>query len=462
MYPTLFTLSVFIAVTAVANSQDNNWLSISPDGVPIASTRDLIYSENLDMTIHLGEFLYPDNSAYLAGFNGADWIVIADTFSGSLPAMVDFQEGILVGGNNAYVATGQMNGIAYYSGGNWAFPWNFNNDIQKLIWANDTLYAIGGFTQIDGQPANRLARLEGNNWVGLINEGVLQTGTSSLFFDFIFFEGKYYVCGEFETISGVKDFAEWVDNELIFVPGAPDNPFNAFSDMIVFNEELYLGGQAFDFDQGGRNLIVKYDGETFSSLSPGLSNNMGSLSNSGFVKRLYEINGYLYAAGFFRYAGNVPVYGLARWDGSSWCSLFMDEFDQPSDPPYINPVIASGLFQNKLMLNTIAFDEDGNPDLLWLYDDGNLVQDCTEPLTISENTSISFQLFPNPAQTRAAIQSSERIISFRLYNSLGVVVKSGRPFSERFEMDLGGLAAGIYLVEVQTEKGVGVEKLVVE
>ena len=140
----------------------------------------------------------------------------------------------------------------------------------------------------------------------------------------------------------------------------------------------------------------------------------------------------------------------------------MDEFDQPSDPPYINPVIASGLFQNKLMLNTIAFDEDGNPDLLWLYDDGNLVQDCTEPLTISENTSISFQLFPNPAQTRATIQSSERIISFRLYNSLGVVAKSGQPFSERFEMDLGGLAAGIYLVEVQTEKGVGVEKLVVE
>jgi len=77
-------------------------------------------------------------------------------------------------------------------------------------------------------------------------------------------------------------------------------------------------------------------------------------------------------------------------------------------------------------------------------------------------SKLRFKLFPNPAQTHVNIDAPDRIITFRLYNSMGAVVKSGQPFSERLELDLNGLAPGIYLVEVQTEKGVGVEKLVVE
>jgi hypothetical protein len=75
------------------------------------------------------------------------------------------------------------------------------------------------------------------------------------------------------------------------------------------------------------------------------------------------------------------------------------------------------------------------------------------------NTSISFTLFPNPVTEGQALSvvCEETIISFSVYQSNGIEVYRGN------EQGLTSvdLTTGVYMLQVKTEKGMGVQKLVV-
>jgi hypothetical protein len=67
--------------------------------------------------------------------------------------------------------------------------------------------------------------------------------------------------------------------------------------------------------------IMRWDGTQFQPVGGGLQRNLGD--NSGFsdVRGMEEHNGVLYVGGGFRYAGGVPAYGVAGWDGTQWCGV---------------------------------------------------------------------------------------------------------------------------------------------
>lgn len=87
---------------------------------------------------------------------------------------------------------------------------------------------------------------------------------------------------------------------------------------------------------------------------------------------------------------------------------------------------------------------------------------CGNVLSVRTTNRLSFQVFPNPSSQSTTIQSSDIIQEFILRNNVGMMIRRLQPFSERVELNLNGIAAGIYLVEVITEEGSGVQKLVVE
>lgn len=99
---------------------------------------------------------------------------------------------------------------------------------------------------------------------------------------------------------------------------------------------------------------------------------------------------------------------------------------------------------------------DGNGD-----NSGHVrVYDLSAILSTPENNTTTFTLFPNPATTQVTIQIRDEssLEKVTIYNNLGQLVMT----STIAIIDTSQLATGIYVVEITTTEGKGVEKLIVE
>lgn len=433
------------------------WFSINPNGsdglLLTGGLNRMEYSENLDMLIFLDALQRPNGSRYLAGFDGENWQILDDTVNNGCRTVVDYAGGILVGGTTANIGEGTMPNMAYYDGNQWSYPWSFNHSIIRLRWANDTLFALGFFTEVDGNPAHYIAKLAGDTWQGVITAGELPN--NAIIRDIAYFQGQYYIAGNINNSSGQpSDLAILENGQLHFVGSGVVGGSTDLISLEVYQGELYMAGVLSQSSGNVGNGIQKWDGINFSSVGGVLQSIEGSL-NTG-AGHMVSHNGFLYVSGSFGFIDGFPIQILARWDGSQWCGLHTQGFTAT--------MLDFGIIDNKVVGVILQqFNpETGLNNELWLNPNLSDTDICTELLNVFEKHNGSFQIFPNPARARATIQSAERIIYFRLYNSLGIAIKAGQPHTERFELDLNGLTPGLYLVETQSDKGVGVQKLVVE
>ena len=85
--------------------------------------------------------------------------------------------------------------------------------------------------------------------------------------------------------------------------------------------------------------------------------------------------------------------------------------------------------------------------------------DC-DNLSISEAININFNLYPNPAKYQFTIQleNNTELKNVIIYNNLGQQVLT----SKRSVVDTSKLALGLYLVEIETNKGKGSKKLIID
>ena len=72
------------------------------------------------------------------------------------------------------------------------------------------------------------------------------------------------------------------------------------------------------------------------------------------------------------------------------------------------------------------------------------------------------QVVPNPAHGRVAVTATSGLRRVTLYDALGTTVMDRRVKGRTTELDLGGLVAGMYVVEVVTDGGTVCRRLVVE
>ena len=113
-------------------------------------------------------------------------------------------------------------------------------------------------------------------------------------------------------------------------------------------------------------------------------------------------------------------------------------------------------------------DDGFNPHLIvasYLISFGNSPLQ-TVGLADDPNVFEAFNLFPNPSAGKFAIGFDERVSSVRItvFDNTGRSIKNVQPnrAGELVQLDLGNVSAGIYFVKVETDKGLGVKKLVVE
>lgn len=143
-------------------------------------------------------------------------------------------------------------------------------------------------------------------------------------------------------------------------------------------------------------------------------------------------------------------------DSYTWELAFgEDVFPNAGSPALYNQSIIDTQFPDEVTL-TLTIEVDG----------------CTATETVTfdnviytgiEEAGFELLMYPNPARNSFNVESSSPLESIRVFSQTGQLVKlvSGE-MNNRLVVDLSDLAEGIYMVEVTTEKGVQVNRLIKE
>jgi trimeric autotransporter adhesin len=109
---------------------------------------------------------------------------------------------------------------------------------------------------------------------------------------------------------GASTFSD--DNWTSMSPGIPG--VNGWVSAVALDSSsnLYVGGHFSVAGDVSATNIAKWDGSRWSSVGPGLNDNVNALLVSGAD---------LYVGGYFTNAGESGANYIAKWNGSNWTSL---------------------------------------------------------------------------------------------------------------------------------------------
>ncbi len=295
-----------------------------PFGSSFLDTVDALASHDGDLYVGLTNFsgqIGGQPGGGLRRWSGTQWQSLGSSDdTGVAISLLSISQGLLVGGTsnapgavqryglmrwpgNQFFAAGQPGGqgssfivasvlehegqiyaargasIARWDGNDWtSLPGVFNGSIFALAMYQGMLYAGGNFTQISGEPALRIARFDGADWLPVGGGIAEDTLVDSMVRDLKVVNGLLYVAGEFSQTGSVT-----------------------------------------------ANSIATWNGSSWAALTSlfgnGLENDLGSFSIPGTARSLASDGNDIYVAGAFNRAGGSAAVGIARWDGSNWFSV---------------------------------------------------------------------------------------------------------------------------------------------
>ena len=86
-----------------------------------------------------------------------------------------------------------------------------------------------------------------------------------------------------------------------------------------------------------------------------------------------------------------------------------------------------------------------------LPENWSIGNDLTKIVKFIENQNIT--LYPNPTSGKIHIALSENVTHCQIMDLMGNILQETSPSSAVFDLDLGGLPSGMYLVKVQFADG---------
>ncbi|TVQ54741.1 MAG: hypothetical protein EA377_04850 [Phycisphaerales bacterium] len=230
-------------------------------------------------------------TAKLARWNGTTWQSLGaqlDAFFNQLWGLTTWDDGngeaLYIAGNYVDIAgIPDASFITRYDGTTFsALGAPIGGNVPLIVFSvypwddgsGEALYIGGRFLNVDGVPANRIARWDGENWSAL-GSGISGTPQASSVMDMV-----------------------------------------AFDDGT--GEQLYVAGQAFSSAGGETALrVARWDGSSWSAVGDGFAD--------GIVWGLQVFDDgqgpSLYAFGTFTASGSTPLSRVARWNGTSWKSV---------------------------------------------------------------------------------------------------------------------------------------------
>jgi hypothetical protein len=113
--------------------------------------------------------------------------------------------------------------------------------------------------------------------------------------------------------------------------------------------------------------------------------------------------------------------------------------------------------------NIYAWSSAGNDPMAY-FDD--ICFEVLVPVGIEnpliEVESAEVVIYPNPARENINIVSSERIIDIRIFNQMGQMVEFINTDNKHISVNTSNLNTGMYVVQVRTEEGTEVRKLLIQ
>ncbi len=108
-------------------------------------------------------------------------------------------------------------------------------------------------------------------------------------------------------------------------------------------------------------------------------------------------------------------------------------------------------------LDNGTFADEDNPTAIEIQ---AIIDQVNSTLSLDDVSKIDFSLYPNPAKTSFIIElgSTNQLKSVTIYNKIGQLVQTSRAL----EVDTTKLQSGMYIVEIQTDKGKASKKLIIE
>jgi trimeric autotransporter adhesin len=182
---------------------------------------------------------------------------------------------------------------------------------EMRVW-NNKLYLSGAFTNAGGTPAARIACWDGSKYDSL------QSGTWGVAECFTEYSNKLFAGGNFmnaDAIPYTKTIACWDGNSWSSVTDDVQTFTATINAMIVYNGDLYVGGNVTRIDSVNVNRIARWNGTSWSDVGGGVAGSIGKI----YSMAVY--NNRLYVGGLFTSAGGVPAYYIARWNGTQWDSV---------------------------------------------------------------------------------------------------------------------------------------------
>jgi hypothetical protein len=245
---------------------------------------------------------------------------------------------VYAGGNFSNAGGTPANHIARWNGTNWSTlgsgvgETNYDDPtVYAMAVSGNDLYVGGRFSLAGGIPANNIAKWNGTNWSAL-GSGIgpwLDAG-SALVYALAVSGSNLYAGGIFTVAGGnpANYIAKWDGNNWSALGSGMDDlghPPAYVTSLAVMDGDLYAGG---GFTTAGGvfvRCVARWNGSSWSALCSGMEMDGwtagGEPTSTPYVHALAVSGSNLYVGGRFTSAGNANPNHIAKWNGKSWSAL---------------------------------------------------------------------------------------------------------------------------------------------
>lgn len=458
-------LLIFIILIQI-HIYSQNW---EPIGDTNQQNVRFLYSDSVDGMLYIGgSFRYINDSIDAKGIVKWD----GETFYslGNFPnsqcnnyncdpvhSIIRFKDEIYCTLINASPNEGEIRGIAKWNGTYWdSLGAGIQGGVFNQIIYNEELYVMGRFGVAGQDTVKSISKWDGENWFSCgfpySNNGVFNITIKAA----TVFNGNLYVGGNFwSSDETVKDVAFYDGTNWNPVGNGIQGFADDVTDLIVFNDEIYVCGDFKVSSGNDGNKIMKLKNDTWVNVGGSFDSELAQVS------QMKIIHDKLYVFGLFEsVGGGIPATNIAIWDGEKWCGTgtIMD-----------GKITSAAVYQESLIIAG-GFDEIDGIEISELakWVGGEQIDTCGAIVSAIEPeiTEKSFELFPNPASHKLRISITgdfqNQPITLSVFNILGERLFEQRGFDPGKAVDVSGLASGTYILQLQSGEEALARKFVVQ
>ncbi len=280
-----------------------------------------------------------------------------------------------------------------------------------------------------------------NPWGSLVFDGTFLYGMTTT--------GGAYICsnGGCGTIFKIKP--DGTAYSILYNFDNGRNPTNGY--LISIGNFLFGMTNSGGSSQQGTIFKIKNDGTSFAKLL----DFTGLMGNGGLP------------SGSLTYDGTY-LYGMGTSGGSLGCNVGCGSIVQvkPDGTGYAKLYDFSGIGDGSSPYGSLFFNGNSLYGMTLLggtNSHGTIFKFHSAGMGITENNSeTDFKIYPNPSNGTFTIDTKENDYKLFITDILGAIVYQSEIKNVKSEIDLSKQPNGIYFINIKTEKGTSVQKLIIQ